>query len=461
MSEAEKRLLLFDETPEYQEMSRKEQKSFFKESIKKLSKEQKEKRMNIKMKNHGRSVTDFKSMKNLSTMKENKLNDKLNKKEKKKENKIVKNKDGKKVLDLPEPKKIDKTGAYADTKLASGYIEGIAGSSKRKSTKKNTKYGQLLDYIEESDTIKKEEKEAQKEEDEDEPDWKKNARKQVEIKAANDKLKKATSNLKTTYYGYHNLNKKKNEDVEKSNKFTKNKVFDDTSLFDNENMHGRVARVNPPLQNKKLNLETPGVVNFQSLLYEMQRGSDGNLSTNLNFRRLGGMRNSDGPIIVMSNSEIVKVFQWHETRLDSYKNALELCQEKFEEIENYSKFLEKRVHKLEDDTVYTDYKTMLIRDESVRKIQSTWRWYKFKMSYNAIILQRWFRYKKNVVEVSDDVKKFFDDIRILREEAAIAESYLLSLNGSKALPLAKLKEIKNKMKHRLDKVEKMRNNINN
>lgn len=461
MSEAEKRLLLFDETPEYNAMNKKEKKAFFKESSAKLTSEQKKKRLDIKIKNHGKAVTQFKQMKNMKTMKENKINDKLEKKAKKakKVKKVKKQvtKNNKTVLDLPEPKKINKTGAYADTKLASGYIEGVAGATKRKSTKKNSKHGALLDYLSESDSLKKKEEEVKKEEeDEDEPEWKKNIKKQAEIRKANKKLRKATTNLKTTYYGYHNLNKKNNVDVEKSNEFTKNKNFDDTSLFDNENMHGRQSRVNPPLQNKKLNLETPGVVNFQSLLHEMQRGNDGNVVNNFNFRRLGGMRNNEGPVIVMTNSDVVKVFKWHETRLDKYKDALELCQEKFEEINNYTTFLEKRIHKLENDTVYTDYKTLLIRDESVRKIQSTWRWYKFKMSFNAILIQRWFRYKKNVTEVSDDVKKFFDDIRVLREEAAIAESYLLSLNSSKALPLSKLKEIKNKMKHRLDKVQKMK-----
>ena len=458
MSEAEKRIILFDETPEYNSMDKKEQKSFFKEHITKLTPEQKKKRIGIKIKNHGRAVTDFKQMKNMSTMKENKIKKPKKNKEKpkkKKQRSFLKN--NKKVLDLPEPKKINKTGLYADTKLAAGYIEGNAGSSKRKSTKKNSKHGALLDYIEESDSLKK--KEEDDEEEEEEPDWKINARKQAEIKASNKKLKSATSNLKTTYYGYHNLNRKK--DIKKSNEFTKNKVFDDTNLFDNENMHGRKSRVNPPLQNKKLNLETPGVVNFQSILHGLQRGDEGKVTNNLNFRRLGGMINNNEPVIVMTNSDVVKVFKWHEIRLDSYKNALELCQEKFEEIENYSKFLEKRVSQLENNTVYTDYQTLLIRDECIRKIQSAWRWYKFRTSYNAILLQRWFRYKKNVLEVSGDVKKFFDDIRFLREEAAIAESYLLSLNGSKALPLNKLKEIKNKMKHRLDKVEKMRNNINN
>ena len=221
-------------------------------------------------------------------------------------------------------------------------------------------------------------------------------------------------------------------------------------------MHGRKSLINPPLQNKKLELETPGVVNFSSLLSEMQRNSiDQPITSNMNFKRLGGMRNTDGPTIVISNKDIIKVFQWHETRLNTYKNALKLSQEKFEQMENYIKFLEKRIYKLENDTVYTDYTTLLLRDNSIRKIQSTFRWYKFRRSYNAILLQRWFRYKKNVIEVSDDVKKFFDDIKILREETRSMEDYLQSLNGSKALQLNKLKEIKDTMKKRLSRVKNM------
>ena len=188
----------------------------------------------------------------------------------------------------------------------------------------------------------------------------------------------------------------------------------------------------------------------------MQRNSvEQPITSNMNFKRLGGLRNSDAPTIVMSHSDIIKVFQWHEIRLNTYKNALKLSQEKFEQMENYIKFLEKRIYKLENDTVYTDYTTLLLRDNSIRKIQSTFRWYKFRRSYNAILLQRWFRYKKNVIEVSDDVKKFFDDIKILREETRSMEDYLQSLNGSKALPLNKLKEIKDTMKKRLSRVKNM------
>ena len=167
------------------------------------------------------------------------------------------------------------------------------------------------------------------------------------------------------------------------------------------------------------------------------------------------MRKHGGPTIVMGNADIIRVFKWHESRLNKYKKALELSQEKFEELENYINFLEKRLYRLENDTVYTDYTTLLSRDIAIRKIQSTWRWYKFKRSYNAILLQRWFRYKKNVIEVSDDVKKFFDDIKTLREETKNMEGYLQSLNSSKALPLNKLKEIKDTMKKRLSRVKNM------
>ena len=469
MSEEEKRLLLFDETPEYLAMSKSEQKIFFKEAVKKISPQQMQKRIQLKIKNQGRAVTDFKQMKNMQTMIENKNDSVLQKRNEKQleqarqnrsnvnnNNSNVNNNSNSKVLNLPEKKKIDKSGKYDGKTLASGYIEGKAGAAKRKATRKNNKNAELLNFIEESDNIKQ--KKSEEEEEGEEEEWKKNAREQKKIRESNKKLKVATENLKRTYYGYHNLNKNKNEDIEKSNDFTKNKSFDGSNLFDNENMHGRKMNINPPLQNKKLTLEEPGVVNFSSLLHEMQRNAvmSDPITNNINFRRLGGLKSSDTNQIVMPNSEVIKVFGWHETRLNQYKDALEFLDKKFEEMVNYTMFLEKRIYKLENDTVYTDYNTLLDRDNSIRKIQSTWRWYKFRRSVNAIFIQRWFRYKKNVVEVSDDVQKFLLNFRAMQEEAKNMEDYLLSLNSAKALPLNKLKQIKNKMKNRLTKVQNMR-----
>tara|TARA_Y100001970_G_C14249921_1_gene871059 strand:- start:2039 stop:3433 length:1395 start_codon:yes stop_codon:yes gene_type:complete len=459
LSEEEKRLLLFDETPEYLAMSRDEQKKYFKEAVKKINPEQMKRRIEIKIKNQGRAVTEFKMMKNMQTMKENKMDKVLNQRNKSDDKKVVNNNNNNnnnknKVLNLPDKKKVNTGGKYDNKKLASGFIEGKAGASKRKSTRKNLKNAELLNFIEESDNIKQK----KDEEEEEEEEWKKNAREQQKIRESNKKLKAATKNLKRTYYGYHNLNKKNDKDIETSNTFNKNKSFDKNSLFDNANTHGKRSIINPPLQKKELELQldTPGVVNFSSLLSDMQRNStEQPITSNINFRRLGGMQTSDTPTIVMTNTDIIKVFRWHEERLNTYKGALNISKQKFEEVDNYIKFLEKRIWKLENDTVYTDYNTLVIRDNCIRKIQSTWRWYKFRRSYNAILLQRWFRYKKNVIEVSDDVKKFFEDMKLLREETKTMEGYLQSLNGSKALPLNKLKEIKNTMKQRLNRVKNM------
>jgi hypothetical protein len=117
--------------------------------------------------------------------------------------------------------------------------------------------------------------------------------------------------------------------------------------------------------------------------------------------------------------------------------------------------LEERLLKVENKTIYTDYDTLVIRDKSIRKIQSTWRRYKFITSYYAIRIQRWFRYKKNVACVQKDVKAFFDDLRQLQDEADKMQRYLKTFNQGEALPLDKLKKIKLTMEKRLSKVDDM------
>jgi len=293
-----------------------------------------------------------------------------------------------------------------------------------------------------------------------ENDEDKNARKQKEIRDSNIKLKKNMENVTTKYYGYHNLNKKKDNDIEKTNEFSKNKSFDSSNLFDNENMHSRSSNMNPALQARRLDLETPGVVNLNSLLSDMQRGLEMETHANFSFRKLGGFRSGDEKLIMMSNKDIIRVFQWHETRLNKYKEALELSQNKFDNYQSYIQMMEDRLIRIENKTVYTDYDTLVVRDRSVRKIQSTWRRWKFMTSYYSIRIQRWFRYRKNVACVQEDVQAFFNNIKSLQDEAEKMKKYLGTFNQGEALPLDKLKRIKLTMEKRLNKVgnwEKARN----
>ena len=313
----------------------------------------------------------------------------------------------------------------------------VESFKKRKPTTKNSKNTEILNFLEESSGNIKDEK------------FEKTAQKK--IRDSNKILREHTKFLKKTYSGYHDLNKKNNEDINKSNKFRENNAFDNNNLFDNINMHSKIPFVNPPLQNNRFNLEVSQDGNLTNYVNNLKQK---NKEIKNKFRTLGSNYNTISQnTILMPTSEIIKIFGWHEARLNKYKEALEFCQNKFDEISNYNKFLEKRLIKLENDTVFTDYQTLLLRDVSIRKIQSTWRLYKFKISHKAILVQRWYRYKKNVSDVSNDVKNFFKDIKILQEETLLAKEYLSSLNSTKALPLDKLKEMKIKIKNRLTRIK--------
>jgi uncharacterized protein YaaW (UPF0174 family) len=63
----------------------------------------------------------------------------------------------------------------------------------------------------------------------------------------------------------------------------------------------------------------------------------------------------------------------------------------------------------------------------------------------VIKVQRWFRYVKNVRNVSNEVQEFIDNIAAVHAATSDINKFLLSLDSKKALPLQRLKEIKQKL----------------
>lgn len=429
-------ILLFDESAEYLDMTKEEQTVYFKEKMSKLSSEQVKERIQLKIQRHKeRMVGGLKPSNNLNPKEQhakkrrdqwktdnNKPKPKSSKKtdnnkpqlksSKKTDSRILNNNSQKKNQIVNELSETDsKNMSGKNVKMYSGaekkkhpppkpvkkYQE--EGQTIRGSTKKNEENTDVLNYVEEK------EKEAEAEDV-------KNSKIQLEIKESNRKLKKKMK--KVTEYsvikGYKKMSKK---DMTPDGISRIGKI-----KFQRNILSTRQKRLNPTL------IKPPSPVSRK-----VEKKKEINVK----------------PTEVISNYQTIKVLKWHEQRLDEYKQIIEQQEKKIKQMQNFSNELLENLVSMYYYTQYTDLGTVNHHTNNSRKIQSTWRFYKFKKSVAAIKLQRWYRYLKNVKAVSSEVQEFITDIMAVQEQTSDISKFLLSLDSKKALPLDRLKKIKEKL----------------
>ena len=429
-------ILLFDESAEYLNMTKEEQGVYFKEQMAKLSPEQVKERINLKIQRHkDRMVGALKPSASNLTSKEQHLKNRRdqwktdNNKPKsssstdstiKKPDSTTKKTDSR-ILNSNSQKKNEIVNELSenDSKNMNGKnVKMYSGAEKKKhpppkpvkkfqqegqtirgSTKKNDENTGILNYVEEK------EKEAVSEDV-------KNAKIQLEIKESNKKLKKKMKKI-TEYSvikGYKKMSKK---DMTPDGISRIGKI-----KFQRNILSTRQKRLNPTL------IKPPSPV---SRITKKKKEVDVK------------------PTEVISNHQTIRVLKWHEQRLDEYKQIIDQQQKKLKQMQNFSNELLENLVSMYYHTQYTDLGTVEHHTNNSRKIQSTWRFYKFKKSVAAIKLQRWYRYLKNVKAVSSEVQDFISDIMAVQEQTSDISKFLLSLDSKKALPLDRLKKIKQKL----------------
>ena len=147
---------------------------------------------------------------------------------------------------------------------------------------------------------------------------------------------------------------------------------------------------------------------------------------------------------IINPRDNVRVLKWHEQRLNDYIDIINIQKNQIDNLKKIVLELNKNVDSLYYNSIYKDINIKL-HDKSIRKIQSTWRFYKFRISYNAIKLQRWYRYIKNVKNVANEVEEFIVNISNIKKQTADISKFLSSFNSKQALPLERLREIQKKI----------------
>ena len=409
-------VLLFDETAEYLDMTKEEQKKFFKEKMETLNKEQIQERVQLKIKRHKeRMAGGLKPEKqDPKTAHRNKRKNQWNLDSNNNNNNNGKNE---KEAISEKKDKIQKTMSSDDNKKLSGKkVKYYSGAEKKKpeppkpkpkfqeegqtirgSTKKNKENSAVLSYVE----------------DEDDDEINKNAKIQLEIKESNKKLKESMK--KVTKYsvikGYSTVKKK---DMKPDNISRIGKIkFARNILKDRQN------KLNPALLKKEKK----------------------NVLKKTNQKDVDELNNAT----VISATDALKVLKWHEERLNNYVDIINKQQEFIDKLTDHFNFYSENYTPMYFNSKYSDLNTIKLHDISIRKIQATWRYYTFRKSLSSIKLQRWFRYVKNVKKVSDEVQEFITNIAAVHEATKDINNFLLSLDSKKALPLERLKEIKQKL----------------
>ena len=148
---------------------------------------------------------------------------------------------------------------------------------------------------------------------------------------------------------------------------------------------------------------------------------------------------------IISATDALKVLKWHERRLDNYVDIINKQQEFIDKLTDHFNFYSENYPSMYFNSKYSDLNTIKLHDKSIRKIQATWRYYTFSQSLASIKVQRWFRYVKNVKNVSDEVQEFINNIAAVQKQTNDISKFLSSLDSKKALPLQRLKEIKQKL----------------
>lgn len=406
-------VLLFDETAEYLDMTKEEQKKFFKEKMETLNKEQIQERVQLKIKRHKERMAgglkpetqDPKTAHRNKRKNQWNLDTNNNNNSKKEKEAVSEKKD-----------KIQKTMSNDDNnKLNGKNVKYYSGAEKKKpeppkpkpkfqeegqtirgSTKKNNQNRDVLNYVED-------------EEDE----LNKNAKIQLEIKESNKKLKESMK--KVTKYsvikGYSTVKKK---DMKPDNISRIGKIkFARNILKDRQN------KLNPALLKKEKK----------------------NVLKKTNQKDVDELNNAT----VISATDALKVLKWHEERLNNYVDIINKQQEYIDKLTDRFNFYSENYISMYFNSKYSDLNTIILHDKSIRKLQSTWRYYTFQKAFASIKVQRWFRYVKNVKNVSDEVQEFINNIAAVQKQTNDISKFLSSLDSKKALPLQRLKEIKQKL----------------
>jgi len=408
-------VLLFDESAEYLDMTKDEQQKYFKEKMSSFNKEQVQERVTLKIKRHKERMSGGlkPETQDPKTAHRNKRKNQWNLDENNNNNNNNNNKE--KQAPVSKKENIQKTLSNDDNKKLSGKnVKYYSGSEKKKpeppkpkpkfqeegqsirgSTKKNTDNKKILDYVED-----------------DEDDLNKNAKIQLEIKESNKKLRESMK--KVTKYsvikGYSTLKKK---DLKKDN----------------------ISRIGRIRFNRNILKETQKKLN-PSLL--KKKPTDAPIKKNENEKMNTSATSING-------NKALQILKWHERRLDDYAEVINKQQEFIDKLTSTIEFYSENYTSLYYNSIYKDYETIKIHDINIRKIQSTWNHYVFRKSVSAIKVQRWFRYVKNVKNVSDEVQEFITNIAAVHEATKDINKFLLSLDSKKALPLDRLKEIKQKL----------------
>ena len=406
-------ILLFDETAEYLDMTKEEQKSYFKEKMSALNKEQVNERVQLKIKRHKDRMSGGLKPENQDpkTTHRNKRKNQWNL-----DNNNDNNKNNKEKEDVEEKKnKIQKSLSNDNKELKGKNVKYYSGSEKKKpappkpkprfqedgqtirgSTKKNKENKTILDYVEDDDD-----------------EINKNAKIQLEIKESNKKLKESMKKV-TSYSvikGYSTVKKKdmKPDSISRIGniKFHRNILIE------------RQQKINPPLIKKE----------------------KGEILQKTNQSDIDKLNNAT----VISATDALRVLKWHEQRLNDYVDVINKQQDIINKLAEHFDFYSENYTNMHFNSKYTDFNTIKLYDNKIRKIQSVWRNYKFRKSMSSIKIQRWFRYVKNVKNVSNEVQEFINNIAAVQKQTNDISNFLNSLDSKKALPLQRLKEIKQKL----------------
>ena len=406
-------ILLFDESAEYLDMSKEEQKAYFKEKMATLNKEQVQERVALKIKRHKeRMAGGLKpETQDPKTAHRNKRRNQWNLD--KDDNNDNNNKKKEKQANVSKKENIKKTMSKDDNKKLNGKkVKYYSGNEKKKpeppkpkpkfqeegqsirgSTKKDSEHKNVLEYVDEDDELNK------------------NAKIQLEIKESNKKLKESMK--KVTKYsvikGYSTLKKKelKRDNISRIGKIQFNRnILKETQ-----------QKLNPSLLKNKP--EPPIKKNEKEKIDVSSSSINGN--------------------------QALQILKWHEKRLDDYADVINTQQEFIDKLTNTIEYYSENYSALYFNSLYKDLNTIKLQDISIRKIQSIWNIYMFRKSVAAIKVQRWFRYVKNVKNVSEEVQEFIENIAAVHAATSDINNFLLSLDSKKALPLQRLKEIKQKL----------------
>ena len=409
-------ILLFDESAEYLDMSKEEQKAYFKEKMATLNKEQVQERVALKIKRHKeRMAGGLKpETQDPKTAHRNKRRNQWNlDKDDNNDNNDNNNKKKEKQANVSKKENIKKTMSKDDNKKLNGKkVKYYSGNEKKKpeppkpkpkfqeegqsirgSTKKDSEHKNVLEYVDEDDELNK------------------NAKIQLEIKESNKKLKESMK--KVTKYsvikGYSTLKKKelKRDNISRIGKIQFNRnILKETQ-----------QKLNPSLLKNKP--EPPIKKNEKEKIDVSSSSINGN--------------------------QALQILKWHEKRLDDYADVINTQQEFIDKLTNTIEYYSENYSALYFNSLYKDLNTIKLQDISIRKIQSIWNIYMFRKSVAAIKVQRWFRYVKNVKNVSEEVQEFIENIAAVHAATSDINNFLLSLDSKKALPLQRLKEIKQKL----------------